>query len=81
VWPFTLYSLIHEQRTFTGEGRIGRRRRVMTPEVVDRARRMLENGATRQQVADVIGVGVKTVYKYFPAATPTQSLRYISGEN
>ncbi len=26
---------------------------------------MLENGATRQQVADVIGVGVKTIYKYF----------------
>ncbi|KAB7961813.1 helix-turn-helix domain-containing protein, partial [Klebsiella pneumoniae] len=23
--------------------------------------------ATRQQVADVIGVGVKTIYKYFPA--------------
>lgn len=28
---------------------------------------MLANVATRQQVADVIGVGVKTVYKYFPA--------------
>ena len=27
---------------------------------------MLANGATRQQVADVIGVGVKTIYKYFP---------------
>lgn len=40
---------------------------MMTPEVVDRAHRMLKNGATRQQVADVIGVGVKTVYKYFPA--------------
>lgn len=33
-----------------------------TPEVVERARRMLENGATRQQIADVIGVGVKTIY-------------------
>ncbi|HAT3647053.1 recombinase family protein [Raoultella planticola] len=63
------------------QGRVGGRRRVMTEEVVERSRRMLENGATRQQVADVIGVGVKTVYKYFPAATPTQSLRYISGEN
>lgn len=28
---------------------------------------MQKNGATRQQVADVIGVGVKTIYKYFPA--------------
>ncbi|HGY5195296.1 TPA: recombinase family protein [Raoultella ornithinolytica] len=53
------------------QGRIGGRRRVMTPEVVERARRMLENGATRQQVADVIGVGVKTVYKYFPVGSPT----------
>lgn len=49
------------------QGRIGGRRRVMTPEVVDRAHRVLKNGATRQQVADAIGVGVKTVYKYFPA--------------
>ena len=31
------------------------------------SRRMLENGATRQQVADVIGVDVKTIYKYLPA--------------
>ena len=41
----------------------------MTPAVVERARRMLENGTTRQQVADVIGVAVKTIYKYFPAST------------
>ncbi|HBN5949104.1 TPA: helix-turn-helix domain-containing protein, partial [Klebsiella oxytoca] len=38
----------------------------MTEEVVERGRRMLENGATRQQIADVIGVGVKTIYKYLP---------------
>ncbi len=40
---------------------------VMTPEVVERGRRMLDTGATRQQVADVIGVDVKTIYKYLPA--------------
>ncbi|MBZ6570322.1 helix-turn-helix domain-containing protein [Klebsiella sp. JL973] len=39
----------------------------MTEEVVERCRRMLGAGATRQQVAEVIGVGVKTIYKYFPA--------------
>ena len=49
------------------QGRTGGRRRVMTPDVVERCRRMVENGATRQLVADVIGVGVKTIYKYFPA--------------
>lgn len=63
------------------QGRIGGRRRVMTQEVVERARRMLSNGATRQQLADVIGVGVKTIYKYFPVMTPAQSLRYISDGN
>ena len=45
----------------------GVRRQVMTEEVVEQCRRMLENGATRQQVADVIGVDVKTIYKYLPA--------------
>ncbi|HDG8159943.1 TPA: Hin recombinase, partial [Klebsiella pneumoniae] len=50
------------------QGRIGDRRRVMTEEVVERCRRMLENGATRQQIADVIGVNVKTLYKYLPAS-------------
>ncbi|XFT23426.1 helix-turn-helix domain-containing protein [Klebsiella pneumoniae] len=28
----------------------------------------MENGAIRQQVADIIGVGVKTVYRYFTAS-------------
>ncbi|PHZ91448.1 DNA-invertase (plasmid) [Klebsiella variicola] len=48
------------------QGRVGGRRRVMTEDVVERCRRMLENGATRQQLADVTGVGVKTIYKYLP---------------
>ena len=39
----------------------------MTTEVVERCGRMLENGTTRQQVADVTGVDVKTIYKYLPA--------------
>lgn len=43
-------------------------RRVMTEEVVERCRRMLDTGATRQQVADVIGVDVKTIYRYLPAS-------------
>ncbi|HFD7024760.1 TPA: helix-turn-helix domain-containing protein, partial [Klebsiella pneumoniae] len=49
-------------------GRVGGRRRVMTEEVVEQCRRMLENGATRQQVADVTGVDVKTINKYLPAS-------------
>ncbi|HBW1336878.1 TPA: helix-turn-helix domain-containing protein [Klebsiella pneumoniae] len=34
---------------------------------IERSCRMLENGATRQQVANVTGVDVKTIYKYLPA--------------
>ncbi|HBV5423064.1 TPA: helix-turn-helix domain-containing protein [Klebsiella pneumoniae] len=59
---------MHPSRSAAMEqGRVGRRRRIMTEEVVERCRRMLENGATRQQVADVTGVDVKTIYKYLPA--------------
>ncbi|HBX7804696.1 TPA: hypothetical protein MIG60_10345 [Klebsiella pneumoniae] len=36
-------------------------------EFIERCRRMLDNGAIRQQVADVTGVDVKTIYKYLPA--------------
>ena len=55
------------------QGRIGGRRRMMTPEVVDHAHRMLENGATRQQIADVVGVGTKSIYKYLTVGIPTKS--------
>ena len=53
-------------------GRIGGRRKTMTRTIINRAEEMLVAGATRQQVADVIGVGVKTIYKYFPAAVRDQ---------
>ncbi len=39
------------------QGRVGGRHRVMITEVVERCRRMLGTGATRQQVADVRGGG------------------------
>ncbi|MCD1501767.1 helix-turn-helix domain-containing protein, partial [Klebsiella pneumoniae] len=59
---------MHPSRSAAMEqGRVGGRRRIMTEEVVERCRRMLGNGATRQQVADVTGVDVKTIYKYLPA--------------
>ncbi|WP_288655706.1 recombinase family protein [Pantoea sp. UBA6567] len=49
------------------KGRIGGRRRLMTPEITERARRMLAQGATLLQVSLVIGVSVKTLYRYIPA--------------
>ncbi|MCV6937767.1 helix-turn-helix domain-containing protein [Klebsiella quasipneumoniae] len=44
------------------------RRLAMVLEVIEKFRRMLGTGATRQQVADVIGVDVKTIYRYLPAS-------------
>lgn len=49
------------------KGRIGGRRRKMTPETVERARRMLAQGATLLQVSLVLDVSVKTLYRYIPA--------------
>ncbi|HDU3556895.1 TPA: helix-turn-helix domain-containing protein [Klebsiella quasipneumoniae subsp. similipneumoniae] len=40
----------------------------MTLEVMEKFSRMLDTGTTRQQVADVIGVNVKTLYKYLSAS-------------
>ncbi|MCE9732967.1 hypothetical protein A6301_10100 [Pectobacterium sp. IFB5596] len=42
------------------------RKRLMTPDVLCRAEAMLATGATRFQVANVVGVSEKTIYKYFP---------------
>lgn len=49
------------------KGRIGGRRRIMTPDVVDRAERMLMKGASLHQIALVTEVSVKTLYRYIPA--------------
>ncbi|HDL6679871.1 TPA: recombinase family protein, partial [Yersinia enterocolitica] len=62
------------ERTLAGlavartEGRVGGRCRIMTTEVVARARRMFANGASMHQVALVLEVSPKTIYKYIPAA-------------
>ncbi|VUS33841.1 hypothetical protein SB6422_04316 [Klebsiella huaxiensis] len=34
---------------------------------------MMDSSATRQQIADVIGVGLKSIYKYFPVGIPSKS--------
>ncbi|EDF5515614.1 DNA-invertase, partial [Salmonella enterica] len=50
------------------KGRVGGRKRVMTTDIVSRARNMFSNGATLKQVALVLEVSEKTVYKYIPAS-------------
>jgi len=49
------------------KGRIGGRRRVMTTESIQKARRMIANGATVHQVALILEVSPKTIYRYIPA--------------
>ncbi|EKG0837909.1 recombinase family protein [Salmonella enterica subsp. enterica] len=62
------------ERTLAGlaaareKGRVGGRKRVMTTDTVSRARNMFSNGATLKQVALVLEVSEKTVYKYIPAS-------------
>lgn len=56
------------------KGRIGGRRRVMTPDVIGRAERMLANGATLQQIALVLEVSVKPFTGTF---RPTGSARLL----
>ncbi|ANE73866.1 recombinase family protein [Dickeya solani] len=52
-------------------GRIGGRRRIMTPDAIEHAKTLLTNGATRWQIANIIGVSEKTIYKYFPVTQKT----------
>lgn len=62
------------------KGRIGGRKRIMTDDVVERARKMLANGATIHQVANIIGVSHITIYKYIPAAEQ-HKLRQVSKQH
>ncbi|TYL41700.1 recombinase family protein [Dickeya sp. ws52] len=61
-------------------GRIGGRRRIMTPDAVDQAKTLLNNGATRWQIANIIGVSEKTIYKYFPVTQKTVVSELLSYE-
>lgn len=56
------------------QGRVGGVQ-IMTEDVMERCHRMLHLGATRRQVADVIGVEVKTIYKYFPVTVRDQGFQ------
>ena len=49
------------------EGRVGGRKTVMTPKKLEAARKLLESGVKRREVAPMIGVSVPTIYRHFPA--------------
>lgn len=52
-------------------GRVGGRKRVMTPEKIAAARKLLEAQTPPRDVAAVVGVSVATLYRYLPADSRT----------
>lgn len=50
------------------KGRIGGRKRLMTESKVEAARSLLLNGTPIKEVANNLGVAVKTLYKWLPAS-------------
>lgn len=50
------------------EGRIGGRKRVMTPKRIEAARKLLASGMPAREIAPTIGVSVATLYRHLPAA-------------
>jgi DNA invertase Pin-like site-specific DNA recombinase len=50
-------------------GRVGGRKRRMTPGKVESARKLLKDGMAPRDVAENLGVSVPTLYRWVPAAT------------
>lgn len=50
------------------EGRVGGRKRVMTPKRIEAARKLLASGMSAREIAPTIGVSVATLYRHLPAA-------------
>ena len=50
-------------------GRIGGRKRLMTPGKVDSARRLLDSGMAPREVAQNLGVSIPTLYRWVPASS------------
>jgi DNA invertase Pin-like site-specific DNA recombinase len=49
-------------------GRIGGRKRLMTPSKVDSARQLLASGTPPKEVAQNLGVSIPTLYRWLPAS-------------
>jgi len=53
-------------------GRVGGRKRSMTPAKVEAARTLMQQGTPAKDVAATLGVSVPTLYRWVPAATMEQ---------
>ncbi len=49
-------------------GRIGGRKRLMTPSKVESAKRLLNDGLPPREVAENLGISIPTLYRWCPAA-------------
>ncbi|MGU7012037.1 helix-turn-helix domain-containing protein, partial [Salmonella enterica subsp. enterica serovar 1,4,[5],12:i:-] len=50
------------------QGRLGGRPRAINKHEQEQISRLLEKGHPRQQLAIIFGIGVSTLYRYFPAS-------------
>jgi DNA invertase Pin-like site-specific DNA recombinase len=50
-------------------GRLGGRKRRMTPGKVDSARKLLRDGMSPRDVAENLGVSIPTLYRWVPASS------------
>ena len=53
------------------QGRVGGRKRVMTPSKLEAARKLLDSGTTHREVAASLGVSVPTLYRWIPKGGST----------
>ena len=59
-------------------GRVGGRKRSMTPAKIEAARTLMQQGTPARDVAATLGVSVPTLYRWVPAATMGQSASPLS---
>jgi len=59
-------------------GRVGGRKRSMTPTKIEAARTLMQQGTPAKDVAATLGVSVPTLYRWVPAATMEQSASPLS---
>ena len=52
-------------------GRIGGRKRSMTPSKVESAHKLLDSGMPPREVAQNLGVSIPTLYRWVPASSRT----------
>ena len=61
-------------RVARAKGRVGGRKRRMTENKVEVARRLLSSGTPPREVAEGLGVSIPTLYRWVPASSRTEAI-------